>query len=108
MAFSSGDRTFRIQRMTSSTATPLGQLKDLGTLLVSGPDARSFLQGQLSCDLTQLNPTTLQLASCNSAQGRVQALPWLVERSEGVVLLLPAALLESTLLRLKKYTLRAK
>jgi folate-binding protein YgfZ len=108
LAFSSGDRSFRIQRMTSNTATPVGQLRDLATLLVSGPDARSFLQGQLSCDLMQLSATSLLFASCNSAQGRVQALLWLVERSEGVVLLLPGSLLDAILLRLKKYALRAK
>jgi len=94
--------------MTSSAVTAVGQLTDLGTLLVSGPDARTFLQGQLSCDMTQLSAADLQLASCNSAQGRVQALVWLVERSEGMVLLLPASMLDATLQRLKKYTLRAK
>jgi tRNA-modifying protein YgfZ len=38
----------------------------------------------------------------------VQALVWLVERSEGVVLLLPTSMLETLLQRLKKYLLRAK
>jgi folate-binding protein YgfZ len=76
--------------------------------LVSGADARSYLQGQLSLDLTSLTPTRLELACCNSAQGRVQAVTWLVERSEGIVLLLPASMLESTLQRLRKYVLRAK
>jgi tRNA-modifying protein YgfZ len=94
--------------MTSNVVMAVGRLADFGTLLVSGPDARTFLQGQLSCDITQLSATGLQVASCNSAQGRVQALIWLVERSEGIVLLLPASMLETTLLRLKKYTLRAK
>jgi folate-binding protein YgfZ len=93
--------------MTSSK-TAIGRLQGLGTLLVSGPDARSYLQGQLSFDLTGLSPARIELACCNSAQGRVQAVTWLVERSEGVVMLLPAAMLESTLQRLKKYLLRAK
>ena len=92
--------------MTSGKA--LGRLQNLGTLLVSGPDARSYLQGQLSFDMDGLTPGRLELASCNSAQGRVQAVIWLVERSEGVVLLLPASMVEPTLQRLKKYVLRAK
>jgi folate-binding protein YgfZ len=93
--------------MTSSK-TALGRLQDLGTLLVSGPDARSYLQGQLSFDLTGLSPARIELACCNSAQGRVQAVTWLVERSEGIVLLLPTTMIEPTLQRLKRYVLRAK
>lgn len=94
--------------MTSGMATPTGRLTNLGALIVSGADARTYLQGQLSFDMARLGPGRMELASCNSAQGRVQALVWLVERSEGIVLLLPASMLESTLQRLKKYTLRAK
>lgn len=90
------------------TTKAIGRLPSLGTVLVSGADARSYLQGQLSLDLTSLTPTRLELACCNSAQGRVQAVTWLVERSEGIVLLLPASMVEATLQRLRKYVLRAK
>jgi folate-binding protein YgfZ len=93
--------------MTSNTAAS-ARLRNLGTLLVSGPDARSYLQGQLSFDMTRLMASRLEVASCNSGQGRVQAVVWLVERSEGIVLLLAAEMLEATLQRLKKYVLRAK
>jgi folate-binding protein YgfZ len=92
----------------TSTQAAIGRLQSLGTLLVSGPDARSFLQGQLSFDLTGLTTARMELACCNSAQGRVQAVTWLVERSEGVTLLLAAAMAESTLQRLKRYVLRSK
>jgi folate-binding protein YgfZ len=80
----------------------------LGALRVSGADARSFLQGQLSADIDALAPARPLLASCNSAQGRVQAVVWLVERSDGIALLLPASVLERTALRLRKYVLRSK
>jgi folate-binding protein YgfZ len=80
----------------------------LGTLLVSGADARSFLQGQLSADVDALTPANAVLASCNSAQGRVQAVLWLVERSDGIALVLPASMAERTATRLRKYVLRSK
>jgi tRNA-modifying protein YgfZ len=80
----------------------------LGTLLVSGADARSFLQGQLSADIDTLTSTRPMLSSCNSAQGRVQAVLWLLERSEGIALILPASLTESIATRLRKYVLRSK
>lgn len=84
------------------------RLDHLTTLLVSGPDAKTYLQGQISFDLDRLEPQRIELATCNSPQGRVQAVFWLIQRSEGIVLLLPASMLDSTLARLKKYVLRSK
>jgi tRNA-modifying protein YgfZ len=77
-------------------------------LLVSGADARPFLQGQLSADVDALTPARAMLAACNSAQGRVQAVLWLVERSDGIALILPASLTERIVARLRKYVLRSK
>lgn len=84
------------------------RLEDLSALLVAGPDARVFLQGQLSADLEQLEGQRALLASCNSAQGRVQAAPWLIARSDGIALLLPSVLTDTIATRLRKYILRAK
>lgn len=80
----------------------------LGLILASGADARTFLQGQLSADLLSLTAGEVRLAACNSPQGRVQALPWIVVRDEAVGLIVPGSLMDSTLLRLRKYLLRAK
>jgi tRNA-modifying protein YgfZ len=80
----------------------------LGALRVGGADARSFLQGQLSADIDALAPARPLLASCNSAQGRVQAVVWLFERSDGIALLLPASMADRTAARLRKYVLRSK
>jgi tRNA-modifying protein YgfZ len=80
----------------------------LATLLVSGSDARAFLQGQLSADIDVLAPARPLLASCNSAQGRVQAVLWLVERADGIGLILPASMAERLAVRLRKYVLRSK
>jgi folate-binding protein YgfZ len=80
----------------------------LGSLLVSGADARPFLQGQLSADIDALTPAHALLASCNSAQGRVQAVLWLAERADGIALTLPASLTERIAARLRRYVLRSK
>lgn len=87
---------------------PAHRLAHLGSIVVSGADARSYLQGQLSFDLDGLTPQRVELASCNSSQGRVQAVLWMVERSDALVLILPASMLDSTLARLRKYVLRSK
>lgn len=80
----------------------------LAPIRLSGPDAQSFLQGQLSNDLMSLTPEHSQLACCNSAQGRVQAVLRLIQRDDAILALLPRVMVEPTIARLRKYTLRAK
>ncbi len=84
------------------------RLPQFGAMRLSGPDTRTFLQGQLSADVLTLTPETVLLASCNSAQGRVQAVLWVLERGNDIVLITSAELIEGTAARLKKYVLRAK
>jgi folate-binding protein YgfZ len=84
------------------------QLTRWAVIMVSGADARAYLQGQLTADLDTLDSNRVQLACCNSPQGRVQAVFWMVARADGIALVLPAALVDSTVLRLRKYVLRAK
>lgn len=89
------------------TSLPV-RLETLQSIVVSGTDARSFLQGQLSFDMARLTPGYVELASINSAQGRVQAVVWLIERTDAIVMILPGELIDATVARLAKFTLRAK
>jgi folate-binding protein YgfZ len=94
--------------MKDSTAVAATRLEQVGVICVTGADARSYLQGQLSFDMERLTARRIELASCNSAQGRVQAVLWLVERSDCIALLLPTSMIDTVVARLRKYTLRAK
>nr|WP_298725553.1 hypothetical protein [uncultured Steroidobacter sp.] len=92
----------------ASAGPDVSPLGGLATIMVSGADARAYLQGQLTADLDTLDSNRVQLACCNSPQGRVQAVFWMLARTDGIALVLPAALVDSTVLRLRKYVLRAK
>lgn len=94
--------------MAAATPVPLTRLTQLGVIMVTGPQAREYLQGQVTADLERLDAHRVQLACCNSAQGRVQAVFWMMERGDGIALVLPAPIVESTVARLRKYVLRAK
>jgi hypothetical protein len=83
-------------------------LNSLVSIAIGGADARTFLQGQLSNDLRKLTPQCALLASCNSAQGRVQAVITLLERDEGIIALIPTAMAQRLLARLRSYVLRSK
>ena len=94
--------------MTDLSAVTLQRLDAWAAIAVTGADSKSFLQGQLSFDLDRLTPSKMELASCSSAQGRVQAVVWLIERSDAVLMILPASMVDALLPRLRKFVLRAK
>lgn len=76
-------------------------LSFLSVIDVQGDKSREFLQGQLTCDLNQLSEhKMLQGAQCN-LKGRILSLPSLIDW-EGIKLILPSDLVQSTLLSLSK------
>jgi tRNA-modifying protein YgfZ len=86
----------------------LFSLASLQTLAVTGPDARSFLQNQLSSDLNEVTESRGQFSAWHDPKGRVLAflriLPW----PDGFLLVLQAALAESIERRMRMYVLRAR
>ncbi len=76
---------------------------------VVGPDARSFLHGQLANDVGAIEPAQWRFGSYCTADGRVQALLMVAcETAEHWRLLLPADLAEVVTARLQRYRLRAR
>lgn len=84
-------------------------LGPLAALAVSGADAATFLQGQLTNDVAALSPESSQLSAWCSPKGRVLA-NFIVRRiaEDHFELLLPRLLLESVQRRLALFVLRAK
>jgi tRNA-modifying protein YgfZ len=81
----------------------------MGVLRVSGRDARAFLQGQLSNDVTRLTPGQSLLAGYHNPQGRVIALLRLLALEEETLLALaPRELLTPLLARLGRFVLRSR
>jgi len=94
--------------MSSNAPAQSGLLGHLGVLRFSGPDASSFLQGQVSNDTRRLAQSQGLFAAYSSPQGRVLALMHLLPHSSGILAILPRDLLLPTLDALRKYVLRAK
>lgn len=84
-------------------------LPDWGVIRATGPDAASFLQGQLTQDITGLAPGQARLSGYCSAKGRLLA-SFIVWRpaADSVLLACSADLLPATLKRLQMFVLRAK
>jgi hypothetical protein len=96
--------------MTSPNATQgTLRLADWGLIRAQGPDAASFLHGQLTQDITGLREDSARLAGYCSAKGRLLA-SFVVWRADADTLFLAcsADLLAPTLKRLSMFVLRAK
>lgn len=97
------------ERRGAANGDILADLSQLAVLRAEGPDAQSFLQGQLSNDILLVSEVRAQLSAYCNAKGRMFAIFLIFRRPDGAYYLqLPAALAESTLKRLRMYILRAK
>ncbi|MDP9012526.1 MAG: folate-binding protein [Pseudomonadota bacterium] len=98
----------RTTEKRGSDTPAAGRLPHFGLLRFAGPDALSFLQGQVSNDTRRLGDGAPLLAAYSTPQGRVAAVLHLLPHSSGVIALLPREMVLPTLERLRKYVLRAK
>jgi len=84
-------------------------LASLGALRARGRDVVSFLQGQLSNDMTRLAADHSVFAGYHNPQGRVVALLRLLQLApDDVLAILPRELVTTVAQRLAKFILRAK
>jgi len=70
---------------------------------VIGADAERFLQGQSSCDLSELDRQHFTYGTLNSPKGRMYAFFKAVRIEDGFLLSLHSTTLDSSLEKLKKY-----
>lgn len=90
--------------MTSPACT----LPAFGSLAIRGEDARSFLQNQLSSDVSLVSETRGQLSGWHDPKGRVLAILRVLPRADGFVLVMHAGLVAAVAQRLRMYVLRAR
>ncbi len=92
----------------SVQTTVLAPLSELGVVCVSGADAVSFLQSQLTNDVSRLTPGQVQLSGYCTPKGRLLATFHQWRTDEGVFLRMPREIIGSVVKRLSMFVLRAK
>ena len=75
----------------------------MAVIIVSGPDARAFLQGQLTCDLNKLNEGQVICGSHCNLKGRVEALYRISMQGDEIHLQTPDSVAEHALKHLQPY-----
>ncbi|MGH8583785.1 MAG: YgfZ/GcvT domain-containing protein [Gammaproteobacteria bacterium] len=91
-----------------SQTVVLVDLAHLGAIEVSGADAEQFISGQFTNDFAAVDDRHAAIGAWCSANGRVQLVFRVLRWRRGFLLLVPRALLASTLKRLALYVLRAR
>lgn len=84
------------------------QLTQFEFIRASGPDARTFLQGQVTCDTTKITPTQSVLGALCNLKGRVIADFRAAQVGEDLVLKVGIGLADPVLAVLKKYAVFSK
>ncbi|MFK5949449.1 MAG: folate-binding protein [Methylococcales bacterium] len=85
----------------------IAALPHLATLQVTGLDANTFLQGQLSCDINELTESKSFFAAFCNAKGRTISTLLIIKRTHDFILLLPVELLEKVSKKLQMYIMRS-
>lgn len=83
-------------------------LKDLGVLSVTGADAGLFLQGQTTCDVTEVVENKGNMGAFCNPKGKVISIFVITKIEEGFLLILPKSMLLKVQGHLEHYKLRAK
>ncbi|PID47797.1 MAG: folate-binding protein YgfZ [Proteobacteria bacterium] len=97
----------REQRIAPQGAV-LSNLADRGLLEVSGEDAMTFLQNQLTNDITKVDATTHQLTAWCNPKGRVIANFRAFMRDDKIFLILARDLVEAVISGLSRYIMMSK
>lgn len=83
-------------------------LEDWALIRVTGADSKSYLQGQLTCDVVSLEKGEMTFGAHCDAKGKVWSLFRLFHIDGGYALLLPRDGCEKALLEVKKYSVFSK
>lgn len=98
----------QVELQAAGNQTLLTDLSHLGILEISGEDAATFLQGQVTNDVKQLNGHISHYTGYCTPKGRLLALFLAFAHADHLHLQMPLELIESISKRLKMYVLRSK
>lgn len=94
--------------LAAANGNIITSLSHLGLLEISGEDAVSFLQGQVTNDVKKLDGSNSQYAGYCSPKGRLLALFLAFAHIDHLHLQMPVSILEPIMKRLKMYVMRSK
>lgn len=90
--------------LTASSSAPSSYwVNYLGVMKISGPDSEKFLQGQLTCNLSECTTEQAVLGACCNAKGRAIGNFYLLKHQDDYLMVLPHSNLPLLQKHLSKY-----
>lgn len=89
--------------LTHAQPSTIVELQDYGLIHVAGPDADKFLQGQLTCDLNELQQDNWLFGGHCDAKGKLWSVFRALRSEQGVYMLQPTATIGASLAQLQKF-----
>ncbi|MCE0493427.1 tRNA-modifying protein YgfZ [Vibrio salinus] len=86
----------------------LAYLESWGLITATGPDSKSFLQGQITCNVSTLTEKDLTFSAHCDAKGKVWSVFRLFHHKDGYAMLQPNVVMDVELRELKKYAVFSK
>lgn len=96
------------ERRIAPQGAVLSNLADRGLLEVSGEDAVTFLQNQLTNDIAKVNETEHQLTAWCNPKGRIIANFRAFKRGQNIYLIMAKDLVETVMTKLSRYIMMSK
>jgi len=93
---------------TAATRDVLIDLSGLALVRVTGADAQTYLQGQLSNDIRSVDAIRSQLSSYSTPKGRMLAVFRIFRRGDDFLLQLPGEIADDVVKRLRMFVMRSK
>jgi folate-binding protein YgfZ len=104
-------KMFKLSQLNNISQLPdlvLCPLTSWDLISVTGEDRLTFLQGQLTCDLTILKPGQQTLAAQCNSQGKVWSIFRVIVLNDRILLIQPKSVTEKQLPELRKYATFSK
>lgn len=102
------DGSIRFTKKQDSLEAGLFPVPQLTAIRITGEDAAHFLQGQLTCNVNELNEGNSFFAAFCNAKGRALTTLLIFRQGDEFLLILPVALREKVQKKLQMYVLRSK
>lgn len=97
-----------LERNASDNGLVIADLSHFSIIKVTGDDAITFLQGQLTNDIEKVTDDASQLSGYCNQKGRLLATFRIYKKQDDLYLVIPQELYEETFKRLKMYVMRSK
>jgi len=102
---------FLSSHLTQENTLPeltLAYLPSWGIISAQGVDARSYLQGQLTCDISHLSKKNVLFSGHCDAKGKIWSIFRIFHHDNGYAMLQPKSIIDIELQELKKYAVFSK